>query len=512
MTALPVTGAARTGVATRLIAFLTVYFALQALLRLLAASSLGLDDAEMVVISQALQPGYGSQPPLYNWLQVGAFSIFGFGAGAIVILHFVLLWAVYILVFLSARIVLADEVKAAAVSLALFAIPQIGWEALHSHTHTLLSLTLAALTLFAMLRVLQNGRWRNYLALGVCFALGALAKYSYIPFAAALLVAAVTIPGLRGRVLSVRMVAAIVLALILLAPHLTWVWTHLAETLSRTSKFKIDADTGLLMAWGRGLVAMLVGVAGYVGLSLVVFAAATFLPIRGGRDTTVPAEPIRTGVPHGRAFILRVLLVALGIVLVAVLASRATEVKERWLQPILFLLPLALMILVEPRLNRLREAFLIAISAGIGIILMAAMAVGYLLPDLHGGPFRATAPFAALADDIHRLGFDQGYVLAADHYIAGNLGLHLPGSVVAEPEYGLWPLAAGEKPAPVLLAWPGGRERPPKALRALFAQLCGPDALGEPAVTPLSEPYEHASEQRYELAVALVPECPAATP
>ncbi len=246
MTALPVAGAARTGVATRLIAFLTVYFALQAVLRLLAVSSLGLDDAEMVVITQALAPGYGSQPPLYNWLQIAAFSIFGFGAPAIVILHFVLLWAVYVLVFLSARIVLADEIKAAAVSLALFAIPQIGWEALHSHTHTLLSLTLAAATLLAMLRVLERGRWLDYLVLGICFALGALAKYSFIPFAAALLIAAATIPGLRARVLSWRMAAAIVLALVLLAPHLDWVWTHIAETLSRTSKFKIDDDAGLV--------------------------------------------------------------------------------------------------------------------------------------------------------------------------------------------------------------------------------------------------------------------------
>ena len=246
MTAFPVAGAARAGVATRLIAFLTVYFALQAVLRLLAVSSLGLDDSEMVVITQALAPGYGSQPPLYNWLQIAAFSIFGFGAPAIVILHFVLLWAVYVLVFLSARIVLADEIKAAAVSLALFAIPQIGWEALHSHTHTLLSLTLAAATLLAMLRVLERGRWLDYLVLGICFALGALAKYSFIPFAAALLIAAATIPGLRARVVSWRMAAAIVLALVLLAPHLDWVRAHMAETLSRTSKFKIDDNAGLV--------------------------------------------------------------------------------------------------------------------------------------------------------------------------------------------------------------------------------------------------------------------------
>ena len=167
MTAIPAAGAARTSVATRLILFLAAYFALQAILRLLAVSSLGLDDAEMVVITQSLQPGYGSQPPLYNWLQVASFAVFGFGMPAIVILHFVLLFAVYILVFLSARIVLDDEIKAAAVSLGLFAIPQIGWEALHSHTHTLLSLTLAAATLLAMLRVLARGSWLDYVILGV---------------------------------------------------------------------------------------------------------------------------------------------------------------------------------------------------------------------------------------------------------------------------------------------------------------------------------------------------------
>jgi hypothetical protein len=510
MTALPVAGAARTGVAMRLYAFLAVYFALQIILRLLAVSSLGLDDAEMVVITQALQPGYGSQPPLYNWLQAAFFAVFGFGAPAIVILHFVLLFAVYVLVFLSARIVLDDEVKAAAVSLALFAIPQIGWEALHSHTHTLLSLTLAAATLFAMLRVLKRGSWLDTVVLGICFALGALAKYSYIPFAVALLAAGVTIPALRPRVLSWRMAAAIVLALILLAPHLEWVWTHIDETLSRTSKFKIDDDAGLLLGLARSLLAMVAGVAGYVALSVAVFAAAVFLPL--GRGAAATPEPVRPGLPHGRAFVLRAVLIALGIVLVAVLATGATEVKERWLQPILFMLPLALMILVEPRLTRIRERLLIAIAAAIGVILVVVMAVVYLLPDLHGGPFRAAAPFGPLSEDIRRLGFDHGYLLAEDHYIGGNLKLHLPGITVAEPEYGLWPAVEGARSAPVLLAWSGKRDKPPKPLRELYDRLCGPDSFGEPESTRLSQPYEHATKLRYELTVAIVPDCPGRAP
>ena len=379
----------------------------------------------MVVITQALQPGYGSQPPLYNWLQIAAFSVFGFGAPAIVILHFVLLWAVYVLVFLSARIVLDDEVKAAAVSLGLFAIPQIGWEALHSHTHTLLSLTLAAATLLAMLRVLERGRWLDYLVLGICFALGALAKYSFIPFAAALLIAAATIPGLRARVVSWRMAAAIVLALVLLAPHLDWVRAHIAETLSRTSKFKIDDDAGLFAAWRAASPRWSPASPATWGCRS---GYSPWLPFcrSARRMTPAPSRPARPGLPHGRAFVLRVLLIALGIVLVAVLVTRATEVKERWLQPVLFLLPLALMILVEPRLNRFRERLLIALSAAIGVIFMVGLAVVYLLPDLHGGPFRASAPSARSPRTSAISASRTAMCSPRSHYIAGNLKLHLP--------------------------------------------------------------------------------------
>jgi len=507
MTTIPVDGAARSSVAVQFIAFITLYFLLQALLRLFGVSSLGLDDAEMVVITQALAPGYGSQPPLYNWLQAASTGLFGFGLPAIVILHFVLLWAVYALMFLAARIVLGDDVKAAAVALGLFAIPQIGWEALHSHTHTLLSLTLAAATLLAMLRVLARGAWLDYVILGLSFALGVLAKYSYIPFAAALLVAGVALPAFRARVLSWRMAAAIVIALVLVAPHLQWVWTHLDETLSRTSKFKIDANAGFLVGLARSFAAMIAGVAGYVALAVAVYAAAAFLPL-GKANAAGTGEPIRTGLPGGRRFVLATLLVALAIVLVAVLGTGATEVKERWLQPILFTLPLALMIAVEPRLTALRERMLIVISGGIGVVLLIAMAVTYLLPDLHGGPLRATAPFGPLAADIGKLGFAGGYVLAEDHYIGGNLKLHLPGVTVGEPEYGLWPLAEGGKTAPVLLAWSGKRDKPPKPLHDLYEALCGPDGYGDPVATRLSAPYEHASDIRYELSVAIVPECP----
>src|SRR5680860_813548 len=236
-----------------LLVFLSAYFALQAGLRLASASSLNLDDSEMMVVTQAFAPGYGSQPPLYNWIQILGTEVLGAGAQANVLIHFLLLWSIFVFMFLAAQIVLGDDLKAAVVALALFTIPQISWESQHSHTHAVLSMAVASLTLYVMLLVLKTGRWAAYLGFGVCLALGILSKYNFIVFALALLISAGSIPALRSRILSPRLAVALALAALLVAPHLNWVWDHLPETLSRTNKFKIRGDAGLFEAWGRGL-------------------------------------------------------------------------------------------------------------------------------------------------------------------------------------------------------------------------------------------------------------------
>ncbi|MEO1471701.1 MAG: glycosyltransferase, partial [Pseudomonadota bacterium] len=56
-----------------------VYFALQAASRVLAPGGLNLDEAEQMVAVQALDWGYGAQPPLYTWLQIAVFQVTGEG-------------------------------------------------------------------------------------------------------------------------------------------------------------------------------------------------------------------------------------------------------------------------------------------------------------------------------------------------------------------------------------------------------------------------------------------------
>src|SRR5690606_32499708 len=136
-------------------------------------------------------------------------------------------------------------------------------------------------------------------------ALGAMSKYNYLLFAGALLVAGASLPALRPRVLSWRMLAALVLALCLLAPHLHWVLTHTEETLSRTFKFGLDQESALLVVWARGVLGFVISVASYLALAVAVFAAAAFFPVLDKADR--PADR-RTRLPEARAFIVRVLV------------------------------------------------------------------------------------------------------------------------------------------------------------------------------------------------------------
>ena len=79
----------------RFLGVIAAYFGLQVVLRLTLGSSLELDEAEQMVLGQRLQAGYTGQPPLYTWLQIGFFAIFGQGVLALALLKNLLLFLTY---------------------------------------------------------------------------------------------------------------------------------------------------------------------------------------------------------------------------------------------------------------------------------------------------------------------------------------------------------------------------------------------------------------------------------
>jgi 4-amino-4-deoxy-L-arabinose transferase-like glycosyltransferase len=461
---------------------------------------LGFDEAELLVTTQALAPGYGSQPPLYTWLQTGVLDLLGIGIPALALLKEFFLWATFMLVFLSAKLVLDDDRKAAVAALSLFTIPQIVWESQRALSHTVVSVTVASATLYVTLRLLRDPRRLWSIVLGVCWALGSLSKYNYLFFAIALAVTAGWLSSPRVRKL---MLLSLLIAVLLILPHLVWVWQHLGETLARAHKFSITSNAGLLDAWGRGLVALVAAVVSYGALPVLVVALVVFLPMPGrsgdGAGPAVLPPPSLM-----RKLMVYVIPVALAIVLAAAFIARATAVRDRWLQPVLFVLPLSLMVLYEGRLTRLRLNRLGGTAVLIALIAIVGLVATHLFPDQLHQTQRDAVPYPELAAQIRGLGFEQGYIIADSTYTAGNLKLQFPGSTVAEPQYGLWP--AGDNPAGLLLAWSGTGTTLPEDMRALFVELCRADPPAQQAVH-LTAAFPNSRRFHLELNALSLPMC-----
>jgi 4-amino-4-deoxy-L-arabinose transferase-like glycosyltransferase len=474
------------------------YFAAQTLLRVFTASSLSLDEAEMLVVTQGFAWGYGgSQPPLYGWLMLIAFKIFGTGIPALAIVKNLLLFTAFVVMFQAGRIVLGDDWKAAITSAALVTIPQIGWKAQFDLTHSVLALVMAALTFLVFLRLLRSGRAIDYLAFGLCLALGAISKYNYAIFAVALLAGAALVPALRPRIASPWMLLTFGAALIVLIPHLHWIWSHPAGAFARVNKLGLATERDVFSAVGLALLAFARTFGGCVVLATALFAAIAWLPPR-----QAAAAASESGWREGKQLVLRVLGVSFVLALVLIVGSRSTTLRDHWFMPLVLLLPMGLFILWERRFTMERMRMLGLASAGLAAAAFSALAFMHFFPDVGGHRTRAAAPFGRIAKEIQAAGFNGGYLLSDTHYVGGNLKLRFPDSPAASVEYGFPdPLRA---PKPALIVWSGG-SRLPDRLRRMWQDFCA-DADTDLPVKQVAAGYEY-SRARYSLNVVIQPRC-----
>lgn len=442
--------------------FLCSYLGLNFLLRLLLSPSLELDEAEQMVLTQSLELGYGEQPPLYTWLQWLAFKALGLGVTAIAVLKYALLALLYTCTFLSARRMLHDGRVAALAAFSLLLIPSFAWEALRDLTHSVLVAAMAALTLYATVRVWQEARTRDYALLGLALGLGALSKYSYALFAGALALAALTLPMGRRRFFDPRMLVGVGVAAAALAPHLAWLWEHWTETM-RFVKEEARVTQSGIAAWGHGGASVLTNAAAFLSPLWLVWL---MLFPQGYRRRGAAAQPgeARTLLP--RYFLALAFLVALMI-----MAFGVTRFQERWLQPLLFLLPIFFfgripgVALQARRLKRYARILIV-----VALLVMAGRAGQMWLGPQFGSHTRLHIPWAALAAQLRAAGFQDGTIVASEGLIAGNLRLQFPGvRVVSTQSAEYVPPARGGQ---CLIAWDAGRGEslPPALAQRLNAE------------------------------------------
>ena len=479
----------------RLFIFLGLYFALQFVFRVLVSNSAELDEAEQLLLTQHLDLGYGSQPPLYTWLLSGLFSIFGTGLAALAAVKNVLLFSTYLFVYKSALEVTGDEERASVAMLSLLLIPQIMWESQRDLTHSVMGTALAAATLFVVLRLLKTGAPRYYAIFGACAGIGILSKYNYAFFLVALLAAGWSMKAFRARLFNRKMLLSLLCLLLVVTPHLYWMLDHMHKATTDAGKFKMAHSMGRFAAWGTGFMSLTAAAAAFAG-GLVAIYALFFFRRSPGETGSAPEDDYAT-------LVRRTLAAGLSLCVVMIICFKVTAFKDRWMQPLLFLTPVWLVTLHPGRFTLARARGYLSLCLAVAVAVLILMP-GHVLWGPRIGKFgRLNAPYDRLAAALREAGFTDGVIVAQGRLVGGNLRIFFPESRVVAPE----------APAPVepqgkarLLVWDATRDAAlPEGLRAFaLGRFASPQQLATPP-RYVEATYRHASGRAMRLGFVLLP-------
>lgn len=423
--------------------FAVVALAHAALARL-AGPALALDDAKLNVVAQSLQAGYlPANPPLFEWLLIGAQQAAGAGLLPFALVKATLFAATAGATFLAARELFGGRRAAAACAASLLLLFQYAWNFHQAYTHTTALVAATALLWLALLRLMRARTTGGYALLGAAIGLGLLAKYAFAgALVAALAALALQQPG-RRVLADARLAAAFAFAALLVAPHALWLAGADAAGLAALAE---RAALGEEWRAGRAA-ARFVSAAGMIAAFFLPLAVVVAALLRGRLGALFAAPP-----PGARLARDAALIGAVGL-LAAALAPGVAAIQDRYV--IAFLYP-AVFVAVAPlaaapaRLNALLLA-----AAAFTTLCLGARAVAALAP---GPPFcdacRQYVDYRPLRAALAARGAgDAPALIGFDNTTAGNLRRLFPGARVISlhlPGYAPPPAPAG---APCFLVW-----------------------------------------------------------
>lgn len=476
----------------------STYLLVNALGLALMSGTADQDQAEQLLRSQHWALGYGAQPPLYTYLVKLIFGISGPALWPLLVLK-----ALLLSLLVGAVLAIGKELEfrrdqqlLSLCGLAL--IPQFVWEAQRDLTHSVLATTLAAFTLLQFLRLVRRPTPGQFIGLGAFAGLGLLSKYSVVVFLASLAISAFSLPTLRRVLWRPALALAVATALLVLAPHLSWMLQNSDQALAGLEKTQSMEG----MAW-KGLLSALKAALAFLSPFWLVALALLWPQRRQLRLADPKTAP-------GEALLQRLPLVLMGVMLVFVLATGATRVKDRWFQSLLFYAPLSIASLAAPIP---RQPLRWLLGAGLG----AAGTAALLLPGrtalagLTGKTSRPNYPLPQLVAAIRNAASQPGpgqaagspaLIVASNGLIGGNARLVFPTVPVVTPR------ARHDGPAPsgpVLVLV--DRDDDPGELAPLLQQLGVRAAAMEPLrLQAISHPEHWSAGKRYTVRYAWLPQ------
>lgn len=344
-------------------AAVAAYLLVAAGLRSLVARSLMFDESEQLALSQVLAPGYGTQPPLLIWVAWCATAVFGVSTATIIGLRFAVLGLMYTGLYTCGRSLGCSHHRVALAAAGALLVPAVSWDFVLDKTNTPAACAAAGFAVAALVNAARTGTRRAAVCFGLLVGLGVLSKYTFLPFAAGLVAASLTVPEYRCWVLSRRALLALITALVVVLPHAVWVVANraeLADGITHSITDRPERTFGRLLISAGDIALMSFGV------TLVAFgglAPSAFRP-----ESRQPSQRLL-----GRALVLSG-LAAVGIVVFA----GGTRFKPHWFTPLAVLLPAYLVSRLGESPDATRAVHRLGITvavAVVGVVILAG-AVG----------------------------------------------------------------------------------------------------------------------------------------
>lgn len=321
------------------VGFILVYFLFEMVYVSVISQGAGLDDAELASNVSFWSWGYGgSQPPLYTWIAYGLTQIFGLHLWLFQTIKFGLLGSTFLAVYAGLRLLNVRSVVAGAGMLAIFLLPQIGWESQRALTHSIMGTAGSAWTFAAFCLFIKKPSALKACLLGLACAAAILGKYNGTLFIIALFGGALLTEEIRPRLATRYTPMAIISALIVMSPALVFMYMNPAGVAARAKKFAVDKSGHFLLDRLWGLNELVLASLSFVSIALILVLILARL--QAVSDAKAPQTVTRSESDNlAEHFLSRVLLFGLGLVCLLIIISGVTNVKDRWLQPLLFLAP-----------------------------------------------------------------------------------------------------------------------------------------------------------------------------
>lgn len=441
---------------------LCLYFIANIAIRLVIPHGLELDEAEQTYFSQWLLAGYSSQPPFYNWLQYAGIHLFGTSLLTLAALKNLMLFSTYLFYWLAAREVLKDKRLATVAALALITIPQVAFEAQRDLSHTVAAIFGTALFLFAFLRVVMRPSAGAFLLLGIATGIGGLTKYNFALVPVAALIAVALDRDLRSRLLDWRIVISIIVAALIISPHLGWLLDNGQSAGNHTLRKMLGDDSSFLAGIADGLGSLAMAVIAFIALTVVVLAAIF-------REDL--ARIVKASNPNTR-LIGRILVVCIAAIVLMILFAGVERVRDRWLTPILLIMPLYMVLKVDAaRIDITRGLKRMWIVAAIIMVVVPAALLGRAMAGHFTHKYTYTnIPFTNLARTLAPMAMRPGTVIiASEGHLGGNMRFNLPNVpvILPKPLTGMAPVSlAGYRRA--IFVWRNSDSGRPQSFQEAF--------------------------------------------